>query len=63
MATIGIKGNCQKKNNKNKMSVRPIEYSVCLVKEISGALTTNINLAKLYNVIDNKVAKAEPKIP
>jgi hypothetical protein len=22
-------------------------------------LTTNINLAKLYNVIDNKVAKAE----
>jgi hypothetical protein len=45
------------------MSVRPIEYSVCLVKEIKEPLTTNINLAKLYNVIDNKVAKAEPKIP
>jgi hypothetical protein len=27
------------------------------------SFTTNINLAKLYNVIDNKVAKAEPKIP
>jgi hypothetical protein len=36
MATIGIK-EIAKKNNKNKMSVRPIEYSVCLVKEISGA--------------------------
>jgi hypothetical protein len=44
------------------MSVRPIEYSVCLVKEISGAFD-NKHLAKLYNVIDNKVAKAEPKIP
>jgi hypothetical protein len=43
------------------MSVRPIEYSVCLVKEISGVLTTNINLAKLYNVIDNKVAKLNLK--
>jgi hypothetical protein len=35
MATIGIKEIA--KNNKNKMSVRPIEYSVCLVKEISAA--------------------------
>jgi hypothetical protein len=39
------------------MSVRPIEYSVCLVKEISGPFK------QTYNVIDKKSQKAEPKIP